>query len=137
MPIIYRIDHERKVVLTRGYLSFTDEDVFTYQKTVWSRPVDMAYVTEIALPSIHRVRDLATTAASMDHPSGSSRMAIAASDDFAFGLGRMFEMYKGLDPRMTKEVGVFRTTSEAFAFLGMPPLPLPEVPESARGLSEA
>jgi hypothetical protein len=140
MPIVYRIDHERKVVLTRGYRAFTDEDVFTYQHTVWSRPdvagyselVDMTFVTDIPLPSIHRVRDLATTAASMDHPSAAARMAIVAPDDLAFGLGRMFESYKSFDERTTKEVSVFRTFPEAYAFLNITDSPqLPDIPREA------
>ena len=139
MPIVYRIDHEQKVVLTRGYGAFTDEDVFTYQRTVWSRPdvagyselVDMAFVTDIPIPSIHRVRDLAAKAASMDQRDGSARMAIAASDDHAFGLGRMFETYKSLDQRTTKHVGVFRTFAEAVAWLGISEPEMPEIPTEA------
>ena len=136
MPIAYHIDHERRLVLTRGYGSFTDEDVFRYQQTVWSRTdvagyselVDMTEVTDIALPSVHRVRDLASLAASMDDHYSSSRMGIVAPDDLAFGLGRMFQSYRELEKNPTKEVGVFRTLAEVFAFLGITdPPPLPDV----------
>ena len=139
MPIAYHIDHERRLVLTRGYGSFTDEDVFSYQRTVWSRKdvagyselVDMTEVTDIALPSVHRVRDLASLAASMDDQYSSSRMGIVAPDDLAFGLGRMFQSYRELEKDRTKEVGVFRTHEEAFAFLGIADSPLPDVHEES------
>lgn len=38
MPIEYTIDHERRLVLAKATGVFTDEDVFGYQKEVWSRP---------------------------------------------------------------------------------------------------
>jgi hypothetical protein len=37
MPIVYRIDHEARVVLAAGHGVFTTEDAFGYQKKVWSR----------------------------------------------------------------------------------------------------
>ena len=137
MPIVNRIDHDRKVVLSRAYGVLTDEDVFAYQHAVWSQPEvqgynelgDMTHVTDIAIPSIHRVRDLAMKAAEMDTSEVTSRFAIVAPEDLGFGLGRMFQAYRELEKGSKKEVGVFRTLEEGFAWLGMPdPLPMPEVP---------
>jgi hypothetical protein len=42
-----------------------------------------------------------------------------AKEDIAFGIGRMYETYRNLDPRTTKPMRVFRTLPEAMAFLGM------------------
>jgi hypothetical protein len=71
IPIEYRIDHERQLVLARGCGTLTDEDVFGYQREVWSRAdvvgykelIDMSDVDHIALPSANRVRDLAQLSA--------------------------------------------------------------------------
>src|SRR5688572_11251239 len=38
MPIVHRVDHENRIVLARAYGVLTDEDVFTFQHTVWSQP---------------------------------------------------------------------------------------------------
>src|SRR6266853_4481116 len=127
MPIEYRIDHERRLVIARGYGTFTSEDVFGYQRDVWSRPdvagydelVDMTQVEHIALPSAERVRELAKLSAAMDPRSSHSRFAIVAPTEFAFGLGRMYEAYRNLDDRSTKTVSVFRTLDEALTFLGV------------------
>jgi len=105
----------------------TDEDVFGYQHDAWSdgstagydEVVDMTRVTRIALPSIERVRDLARLSATMDPPGSKTKFAIVAPEDIAFGLGRMFQAFRELDVRSTKEVGVFRTMEEARAFLGV------------------
>jgi hypothetical protein len=127
MPIEYHIDHERRLVFARGKGTFTGEDVFGYQRDVWSRPevagydelVDMTQVEHIALPSAERVRELAKLSSGMDARSSASRFAIVAPAEFAFGLGRMYEAYRNLDDRSTKKVSVFRTLDEALAFLGV------------------
>jgi hypothetical protein len=137
MPLVYRIDHDARVVLAVGNGVITDADVFGYQKEVWSRPdvagydelVDMSLVTEIIVPSGDRVRDLATLSATMDEKGTTSRFAIVAPADVTFGLGRMYQSYRALDRRSTKEVGVFRTMREALAFLRRETtLAMPELP---------
>lgn len=129
MPIEYRIDRDRRLVVASGYGELTDEDVFGYQREVWSLPevqgfdeiVDMTAVRHIALPSPARVKDLAELSASMDAPQASSRFAIVAPDDFAFGLGRMFGIHRRGDERSTKQVAVFRSMAEALDWLGIAP----------------
>jgi hypothetical protein len=127
MPITYEVDHEHHLVICHGHGVFTDADVFGYQQEVWSRPdvagyselVDMSEVERIEDPKTERIRELAKLAASMDVKGSASRMAIVASEDHAYGLGRMFQTFRELDPRSTKEVGVFRTMAEALAYLNI------------------
>ena len=105
----------------------TDEDVFSYQHEVWSRPevegydelVDVTDVEHIALPYADRVQDLAQLSASMDTRYSASHLAVIAPSDAAFGIGRMYQTYRELDPHSTKQIGVFRTREEALAFLGI------------------
>ena len=126
MPIEYRIDRERRLVIAKGHGVLTPEDILGYQRDVWSRPelagyhelMDMSRVEHITSPSIEGVRDLAKLSAGMDTHSLASRFAIVAPTDLAFGLGRMYEAYRSLDDRSTKQVGVFRSLAEALAFLG-------------------
>ena len=136
MPITYRVDHEARVVVCVGHGIFSDDDVFGYQREVWSRHdvvgydelVDMTRVERIALPHADRVKDLASLASGMDDPNSRTRMAVVAPDNLAFGLGRMFQAYRELDRRSTKEVGIFRTMEEALAFLKLEkPLEMPEL----------
>jgi hypothetical protein len=105
----------------------TDQDVFDYQQQVWSAPgvagfnelVDMTEVEEIVPPPSDRVRALANVSAEMDPPDHPSRFAIVASQDLAFGLGRMYGAYRELSPRSTKQVAVFRTRKAALNWLGI------------------
>jgi hypothetical protein len=128
MSIEHRIDTQRRVVHARVLGVMTDADVFAYQRTVWSDPavagfdeiVDMSGVTEIVMPSSLRARDLAEVSAGMDAPDTSSRLAIVAPADFAFGLARMYASYRGLQERGSKEVEVFRSLEEATRWLEVP-----------------
>ena len=125
MPIDFDIDHERRLVTARGRGTVTHEDVYAYQLRVWGKAdvagydelVDMSGVEEISIPSMDSIPRLADLAARMDPPDMSSKLAIVAKDDFAFALGRMYETYRGLDPRSTKEARVFRSLPEALAYL--------------------
>lgn len=126
MPIEYQIDHTRRLVTAQGRNVLSDQDVFNYQQAVWSRPdlagydelMDMRAVERIALPSGDRVRQLAALSASMDVPRA-SKFAIVASQDLAFGLGRMYQIHRSLQESSTKEIGVFRTLGDAMTFLGI------------------
>ena len=127
MPITYQIDHERRLVDAKADGLISDGDVFAYQREVWSRTdvvgyaeiVDMIAVERIDLPSIDRIRELAELAARMNADKPVAKLAIVASRDFAFGLGRMYETYRELQAGSTKPVGVFRTRREALDFLGL------------------
>jgi hypothetical protein len=127
MPIYYTIDHERRLVVAAADGVVSDEDVFGHQREVWSRTelawydeiIDMTHATEIAVPHGGRVRDLAKLSASMDVSGPKSRFAIVAPGDLAFGLGRMFQAFREIEPESRKQVGVFRTLEEAMQFLGL------------------
>ncbi len=126
MPIVYQIDLENRLVTAQGLGTFTHEDIIGYQKEAWSRPelagfnelVDMTAVEKIEIPTAGRMQQLAALSASMD-AGGSSKFAIVAPVHLAYGLGRMYEVYRSLESGSKKEVGVFRTLAEARVFLGL------------------
>ena len=128
MPIEYTIDHARRLVWATGRGTLTHEDIMGYQRDVWSSPqvlgynelMDMRAVERIGEASGKRLKNLAAVSAAMD-PTTQSKFAIVASKDEAFGLGRMYETYRRLEDRSTKQVGVFRTMDEAWEFLGLQP----------------
>ena len=142
MPIDVHVDHARRLVVARATGVLTDGDVFGYQRETWSRAdvagydelVDMMGVKRIELPSAARARDLASVASGMDRPGRPSRFAIVAPQDEAFGLGRMYQAFREMDPTSAKEVAVFRTTEEALALLGAKgPLGLDDAGAAAPG----
>jgi hypothetical protein len=127
MPIEFTIDHARRLVTATARGLLTGQDVFGYQRTVWSRTdvqgynelLDMRAVEGIDIASVDNMRALAQLSASMDIPATSSKFAIVATSDEAFGLSRMYETYRHLEDKSTKQVAVFRTLTEAYAYLGV------------------
>jgi hypothetical protein len=139
MPIDYYIDHARKLVVARGRGVFADAEVFAYEREVWSQQevagynelVDMTAVEQIAIPTPAgpRMQQLAGVAAVQDSPASAAKFAIVAPGSLAFGLGRQYQVYREIDLRGTKQVGVFRTLAEALSFLGIETLEPPPVAE--------
>lgn len=138
MSIVLRVDRVNRIVLARGFGTFTDDDAFSYQRVAWAGDevatydelIDMSSVLEIAITSPQLVRDLAASAARVDRASGTPRFAIVAPGNLAYGLGRMFQTYREMLDRDTKAVGVFRTPEEAAAFLNRAEIPLlPPLPD--------
>ena len=125
MPIEYQIDHDRRRVMAKARGLLTDEEVFGYQREVWARPdvagydelIDMSAVESIFPSSPDRIKHLATVSAAMDVKYRASRLAIVASDDLAFGLGRMYEAYRSLNAMSTKKVEVLRSMESALKWL--------------------
>ena len=127
MPIDYRIDHDRRIVIAKGRGDLTSEDIFGYQREAWSQPgvagydelVDMSAVAQVIDPNVNEIRKLARLSAASDPPLARARFAIVAPERLQFGLGRMYEAYRSLQPGSTKSVSVFKTLEEALTFLGL------------------
>jgi hypothetical protein len=130
------------LVFARGFGALTDAGFFGYQTEVWSSPdfagydelIDMTNVDSAVLPT--RAQELASTSAHDDLTSGGGRLAIVAPQDWAYGLGRMYETYRHLEPKSTKQVAVFRTLAEALAFLGWDTAPVPAEKPTVQALDQ-
>jgi hypothetical protein len=101
MPEFYKIDKERRLVLTTGSGVFTLADaVFHMDKLSkdpdfdpgFSQIADFTQVTRIEL-SVDEIRRLAQRTIY----SASSRRAFIAPDEVAFGIGSMFQILRGLE----------------------------------------
>lgn len=131
MALSFRIDPDARLIVAAGSGVLTDEDLFGYQQALNSRAevagyhelIDMSRVEGVALPSASRIQDLVDLAAGQDPETPRARIAVVAPTDALFGLGRMYQTYRHLDQRSTKQLGVFRTLTEALAFLGLDAAP--------------
>jgi len=118
------INRSRQIVWTTWANTLTDELLCEYKRSVWDDPSIIGYdelddfraVTALSVtpPGLQR---LASVAAGMDDPDCRSKAAIVASTDAGFGLARMYEAYRELEPGSTKEVAVFGDIKSAFAWL--------------------
>jgi len=127
MPINYNIDHDQCLVMATPHGVLTDGDVFGNQQEVWSRAdtsgynelIDMTGVSQIEFISADRVADLADLSGSMDSPASASKLAIIATAELHFGLGRMYQARREMAEPSTKVVRVFRDRQEALQWLGI------------------
>ena len=125
MPIEYQIDHNRRFVLARAIGDLTAEEIFKYQMEVWSLPetrgynelIDMSNVEEIVSPTEEKIVELGKISAYMDDRNIATKFAIVASDPFAYGMGQLYEAYRNINPRSTKEVRVFRSMKDAMEWI--------------------
>ena len=125
MPIEYQIDHNRRFVLARAIGDLTAEEIFKYQMEVWSLPetrgynelIDMSNVEEIVSPTEEKLVELAKISAYMDDRKIATKFAIVASEPFAYGMGQLYEAYRNINPRSTKEVRVFRSMKDAIEWI--------------------
>jgi len=126
MPITYHIDRNQRLVIATPHGVLTDADVFGYQEEVWSREdtmgydelIDMTNVSKIEFISADRVSHLADLSGRMDSPAFPSKLAIIATSDLHFGLGRMYQTQREMARQSTKVVRVFRARPEALQWLG-------------------
>ena len=124
MPLSYRVDHVRRIVIVVAHGSLTSDEMIRYQKKVWSSPevagyaelVDMTEVEVIGGASGKQMEALAQLSASMDVPTKTAKFAIVAPQDEIYGLGRMYEAYRE-STSGTKRVAVFRNQEDALAWL--------------------
>jgi hypothetical protein len=125
MALDYEIDRERRLVRVTASGVITPDVLFGYQKTVWEDPgiagfdelVDMSGVERVEVASPSNVSALAGYSAKMDGDATPTKLAIVATDDLLFGLGRMYQAYREMKPGSSKEVAVFRTMQEALSWL--------------------
>ncbi|HYL83449.1 MAG TPA: hypothetical protein VE263_04385 [Candidatus Angelobacter sp.] len=115
MPAFYKIDKERRLVLTTASGVFSRADVLGHQEKLLKDPdfnpshsqiVDFRQVTAFDVSS-QEIHELAQK--SIFSPQ--SRRAIIAPSDLGFGLARMFEMLRENQGELG--IRVFRTLDEA------------------------
>jgi len=119
MPAFYKIDKDRRLVLTTVWGVFTFADAVSHQRKLaedpdfdpsFSQIADFTQATQfdVTADDVHRFAQ-----SSIFSPV--SRRAILMPNEAAFGLGRMYEILRGLEGE--KGIRVFRTLEEALEWV--------------------
>jgi hypothetical protein len=115
MPFHYKIDKERKLVMSTGFGVFTVADAWSHQEKLRKEPdfdpsfsqlMDLSHVTKIELRP-EDVRRLAQ--ASIFAPN--SKRAILVTSEVGFGLARMFSILR--EALGEKGIEAFRNLDDA------------------------
>jgi hypothetical protein len=119
MPAFYKIDRERRLVMSTGAGILTMAEILAHQNKLandsdfdpdFSQLMDFTQVTQIAL-NANDVRRLAQR--SIFSPQ--SRRAFIMANDAAYGLGRMYEIFR--ESAGEHGIGVFRNLEEALDWI--------------------
>ncbi len=122
MPISYRIDRERKLVLTTATGVLTDDELLDHKQALIGDPEFEPGMRELS--DVRTIERLAVTPAGVrkmvaldqEHLDrlGDYRLAIVAPADASFGTARMYQM---LTEANVQNIGVFRDMAEAEQWL--------------------
>jgi len=128
MPIAYRIDQDRRLVLTRAWGILADADILDHKEQLAKDPHVRAPMVELSdLRSVERL-DVTTEGvkAMVAHDTKNAdqvaghRLALVVGSDEVFGMARMYGLRRSADG---DGVGVFRDVADAEAWLGIGPTP--------------
>lgn len=123
MPWNYRIDEERRLVITTAWDRLTGAEVVEHQRKLLSDPgferdllqfLDFADVKEMQIDGA-AVAQLAR----FDLFSAKSRRAFFAPNSLAYGMSRMFMAFREF--RGEEQMEVFTDRHEALQWLGVAP----------------
>ena len=127
MPIDYRIDSTRQVVLTHAWGVLTDADILTLKERLIRDPDFTDGMDELSdVSDIERLEVSSYGVELMvahDRRNGSlrrHRLAIVVPGDRVFGMARMYQLMSG---ERDQNVGVFRSFPEAQEWLDAAPDP--------------
>ncbi len=129
MPAHHTIHTSTKLITTIWSGEAVDSELIDallkYQRDIKSKPdyysyneiVDFTKATDFNL-STAGIRRLAHLAANTDVQGIKTKLAIIVNIPLAFGLGRMYEVYRGLVPSVfKKDVRVFKNYNDALAWI--------------------
>lgn len=122
VPIAYRIDPERQLVLTRAWGVLTDRDILGHKENLVR---DAAFDPQMRqLSDIRAIERLDVTVAGVRamvaHDAANAqrrtghRMAFVVATDEVYGMARMYDL---MGDSQQNDVAVFRTLEEAEAWL--------------------
>jgi len=119
MPAFFKIDKERRIVMTTASGAFTLDDALDHQQRLRNDPefdpsfsqlLDLTHVSSIEIGPAD-VRRLAEE----NLFSSKSRRAILVNSDLAFGLARIFEVHR--ESAGESGINVFRDLDEALDWI--------------------
>ncbi|MCG8590482.1 MAG: hypothetical protein MJE66_14425 [Proteobacteria bacterium] len=123
MPIDYRIDAARKVLVAEGHGQIRDEDLLDYARRMFADPgrhlaahelVDLTRASDDSEITADGIRELAEYWRGRYDLITGGRLAIVANSEVAYGLARMYQLMRDDGP---DRIRVFRSLDEAWEWL--------------------
>ena len=128
MPANHHIDNEAQLIITTWEDVGRDRDfieaIKKYQKDIQNHPdfssfnevVDLSKITGIKL-TIEGIKNIGKIASTTDKKEINRKLALIVSSNLAYGLARMYEVYRSYAKRAHKEIRIFKNKKEAFEWV--------------------
>jgi hypothetical protein len=128
MPVNHQINHELQLIITTVTGKAVDEELIKamekYQRDIRSKSeyiiynevLDFSESTKIKLTN-GGIKTIAKIASTNDHAAVKTKLALIVKSPFVFGLARMYQIYRGLNPKANKEVRIFNRNHDAFEWI--------------------
>ena len=128
MPAHHHIDNKAQLIITTWEGEARDiefiEAIKKYQNDIQNYPnyinynelVDFSNVTGIKLTT-KGIKKIGQIASMTDHISTNRKLAFIVSSNLAFGLARMYEIYRSFSAKALKEIRIFKTKKDAFEWI--------------------
>jgi hypothetical protein len=126
MPLLVRVDHEKRVIFVRGEGIVTDGHLLDYVSEYLSDPEVRSYdeLFDLTDADLHDVTykglaSVASAAAATDSGGASIKIAILVSQVLGVGLSRMYQTLREVKggQRLTR---VFQDRADCMEWLGLP-----------------
>jgi len=134
MPINHHINHASKLILTSVVGDASDIEfihaIEKYQKDIKNTPdylnfneiVDLSDVTNMQITTTG-IMTISRIAAETDREGEQTKLALIVSSSLAYGMARMYSMYRSFSPKANKDVRVFNNKQDAYQWLNTNPHP--------------
>ncbi len=128
MPANHHIDNKAQLIITTWEGEAHDaefiEAIKKYQNNIQNHPdninynevVDLSNVTGMKLTT-EGIKNIGLIASTTDHIEVNRKLAIIVNSNLAFGLARMYEVYRSFSKKSHKEICVFKTKKDAFEWI--------------------
>ena len=128
MPAKHHIDDNNKLIITkwmgklddaemiRVYLEYLKSIKTLPQYTSYNEIADFSKADKISL-SVEGIKKVGEIASTADRDDVKTKFAIVVNSNLAFGLARMYQVYRSFSPRANKELRVFKKETDAFEWI--------------------
>ncbi len=128
MPAHHVIDNKNKLIVTTWEGDVVDIDLIEaltkYQQDIQCRPQYLGYNEIVDFSNVGKIKvttegikNIGRTASTTDQNGIDRRLAFIVSSELAFGLARMYEVYRSFTRKTNKEVRTFKKKSDAYEWV--------------------
>ena len=128
MPANHHIDHDTRIILTT-WEGIADDSEFiealdNYQNNIQNHPdyidynevVDLTHTSSIKITT-KGIKKIGTIASKTDQNKPDRKLALIVNSNLAFGLARMYIVYRSFSKNANKNIRVFKNEKNAFEWI--------------------